>query len=662
LAAILLFDTTAMSVTGCGASTVLLPAASIGRLLVVDDVEDNRAILCRRFEKRNYEVVEAIDGAQALDLLSRFHFDAVLLDVMMPGVSGLDVLRSIRSQDHLRSLPVIMVTARTDSEDVVEALHLGADDYITKPVDFSIAFARVKGHVERKRSVDNLQTSNEALKRANERLREEVAARERLETQTRYLTYHDPVTGLGNCALLRDRVAQAAAYAARYGLCFALVFIDLDNFSIVNESLGHDAGDLFLEGLASRLIASIRTSDTVARLGRDEFVVLLLDQDSDPKMITSVIQKLRAAIAGKAEVKGHSVSVTSSIGVSVYPRDGEEFETLLTNAEAASQRAKEAGRDTFLFYHAEPNKRAYHKLSLLTDLREALAASQFRLVYQPQMELRSNEIVGVEALLRWDHVTRGAIPPLDFIPLAEESGLIVPIGEWVIREACRQNKAWQDCGLPKVVVSVNVSARQFMEGRLVDSVVNALKESGLEPIYLELELTESLIMRDRQRSVKTMEQLRRVGVSLSIDDFGTGYSSLAALKAFPISRLKIDKSFLDDIPNSLRDKAVVRAIVSLGRNLGLTVIAEGVERIEQEDFLRDNDCDEVQGYYLSRPLGAFAVERWLAERIEPGRGISALKNPDAFPCRDSVPQSAPWEAATHVGVARASRGCGANTN
>jgi diguanylate cyclase (GGDEF)-like protein len=491
-----------------------LHATPLARILVVDDVADNRIMLARRFEKRNFEVVEADGGAKALELLSLEDFDAVLLDVMMPGIDGLEVLRTIRADHRHRSLPVIMVTARTERSDVVEALELGADDFISKPVDFAIAFARVRGHVSRKRAADALELTNQAFARSNEQLKAEIAIRERAEAETRYFTYHDALTGLGNHALLKDRVSQAIAYAARYERTIALAFVDLDNFKIINDSLGHKAGDEFLTMLANRMAQCLRASDTVARMGRDEFVVLLLDQSDKTEQISEVIEKLRRAISEPAEINGRTLSVTSSVGVAVYPDHGHDIDTLLSNAETAAQRAKTVGRDNFQFYKPEFNGRAYERLLLMEGLRNAVARSEFHLLYQPQVDLRSGRVVAVEALIRWRHPTRGIVSPVDFIPMAEETGLISPIGEWVLREACRQGKSWREAGFAPLRMCVNVSARQFGEKSLVACVAEALNDSGLNADHLELELTESLIMEDVRQAVTTMNDLRALGVHL----------------------------------------------------------------------------------------------------------------------------------------------------
>jgi diguanylate cyclase (GGDEF)-like protein/PAS domain S-box-containing protein len=435
--------------------------------------------------------------------------------------------------------------------------------------------------------------------------------RKQAEDRIHFMANHDALTGLPNRALLNDRLMQAILYAQRYDRWVTVVFIDLDNFKFVNDSLGHNAGDELLKIVARRMVDCVRGTDTVVRLGGDEFVILLFDQPKSADVAAATLQKIRAAIADPIRVDGHDLQVTCSIGLANYPNDGTDADALLANADAAMYRAKEIGRDNFQFYTPELNTKAHEKFTLQTELRNALLRSEFVLLYQPQVDLRSGRVFAVEALIRWRHPTLGMIPPVKFIPIAEDTGLIVPIGDWVLHEACRQNKAWQDAGLPPMTVCVNVSARQFKERSLIGRVVSALRDSGLEAQYLELELTESLIMQDVEQAVATMRELQTLGVQLSIDDFGTGYSSLAALKTFPVARLKIDKSFINDLPNDENDKAVASAVISLGQKLNLRVIAEGVETDDQVAFLRQNNCDEMQGYHFSKPVPAPDIERML---------------------------------------------------
>ena len=435
--------------------------------------------------------------------------------------------------------------------------------------------------------------------------------RKRAEDRIHFMASHDALTGLPNRTLLRDRLSQAILHAQRYDRWVTVTFIDLDNFKIVNDSLGHSAGDELLKTVARRMVDCVRATDTVVRLGGDEFVVLFLDQPKSDDGISAIIQKLRAAIAEPVFFQGHEFRVTSSMGIAKYPDDGMDADSLIANADAAMYRAKEIGRDRFQFYTQELNIKVHEKFLLHEELRGALARSEFVLFYQPQVDLRSGGVFAVEALIRWKHPTLGMVQPAAFIPIAEETGLIVPIGDWVLREACRQSKAWQDAGLPRLSVCVNVSARQFRERNLVARVVEALKDSGLSARYLELELTESLIMQDVDLAISTMKELQGLGVQLSIDDFGTGYSSLSALRAFPVTRLKIDKSFIDHLSSNESDRAIASAVISLGQKLSLRVIAEGVETDEQVAFLRDNNCDEIQGYHFSKPIPAREVEELL---------------------------------------------------
>ena len=380
------------------------------------------------------------------------------------------------------------------------------------------------------------------------------------------------------------------------------------------DTLGHNAGDELLKAVANRMVGCLRAIDTVVRLGGDEFVILLFDQPKNAETISTTIQKIQSAIGEPLQIDGHTLHVTSSIGIANYPTDGIDADSLLANADAAMYRAKELGRDDFRFYTPEMNTKVREDFALQEDLRNAVARQEFTLFYQPQVDLLTDRVFAVEALVRWNHPTLGLTPPDKFIPMAEQTGLIVQIGDWVLHEACRQNKAWQDAGLPLMNVCVNVSARQFKERNFVSRVTSALQTSGLEAKYLELELTESLIMQNVDQAVATMAELQRLGVQLAIDDFGTGYSSLSALKTFPVARLKIDRSFIKELPNSANDRAVTTAVISLGKKLNLKVIAEGVETDEQIAFLRENKCDELQGFHFSKPIPASALEEFVKAR------------------------------------------------
>ncbi len=444
----------------------------------------------------------------------------------------------------------------------------------------------------------------------------DITERKEAEHRIFHMALHDALTGLPNRSLIGDRLEQAIAEAQREHCAVHVAFIDLDGFKMVNDGLGHTAGDLLLKEVAARMASCLRRHDTVGRFGGDEFVLVLPQQKSDVALTASLLERVREAVIGPVQLDEQEVRVSCSIGVAMYPRDGEDADTLLMNADAAMYRAKETGKNNVQFYTQEMNSSLEEKLALLDGLRKALDDGQMYVEYQPKAVLDSGIIFGVEALVRWRHPERGLIRPDIFIPLAEECGMIGAIGDWVLQQACRQARAWQAAGLPPMTMSVNVSPRQFDDLRLVARVADALHASGLAPGLLELEVTESLIMRDVGQAVAKMRELEAMGVALSIDDFGTGYSSLASLKTFPISRLKIDKSFVRDLDTSADDRAIARAIISLAHELDVRVIAEGVETEQQRNFLFANGCDEMQGYLLSRPVPPQEVAAMLARQME----------------------------------------------
>ena len=429
----------------------------------------------------------------------------------------------------------------------------------------------------------------------------DVSERKAREETVRHLAHHDFLTDLPNRVLLNDRIAQAISHAGRTRTQVAVMFLDLDRFKTVNDSLGHSVGDKLLQEVARRLRGGTRGSDTVSRQGGDEFVVVMPDV-TDAADVARAAQKLLDAVSEVYSIDGHELITTPSIGISVYPHDGRDVETLLKNADAAMYHAKESGRNNYQFFTQDMNTRALERLSLERSLRRAIERGELRLHYQPQYHVRTGRIVGVEALTRWEHPDLGLLPPARFMPFAEETGLVVPLSEWVLREACNQNRAWQNQGLAAIRVAVNISALQFRYAGFAKLVQKALAESGLEARWLELEMTESVIMHDAERVIESLEQLKGLGVELAIDDFGTGYSSLSYLKRFPIDRLKIDQSFVRDITSDRDDAAITGAIIGLTRNLGLQTIAEGVETLEQLRFLERHGCDEVQGFLFSKPL------------------------------------------------------------
>jgi diguanylate cyclase (GGDEF)-like protein/PAS domain S-box-containing protein len=443
----------------------------------------------------------------------------------------------------------------------------------------------------------------------------DVTDRLKAEARIQHLAHHDALTDLPNRALLMDRLRQTIARANRDGETVALVFIDLDKFKNVNDSLGHQVGDRFLKELARRMAQCVRAADTVARLSGDEFVIVVGEERSgETESTAAVIERLRDAIAEPVAIDNHLLRMSCSIGVAYYPRDAASPEELLAHADIAMYQAKAQGRAAIAYFTASMNEAAVERRKLQEGLRTALDRNEFFLLYQPQFDLNTGRVRAVEALIRWNHPELGLVMPSRFIPLAEENGTIVEIGDWVIRQACRQHLLWRQTGMRPLVVSINVSARQFRERRFIDRVKAAVAEHDIEPRYLELELTESMLMDDVEGAVGTMRALEQIGVRFAIDDFGTGYSNLSALRSFPVARLKIDRSFINNLGRDQRDRSIARAVIAMAKKLQLRVIAEGVENEEQLAFLRANHCDEVQGFFVSEPLSADAIVAAMRDR------------------------------------------------
>ena len=432
-----------------------------------------------------------------------------------------------------------------------------------------------------------------------------------------YTAHHDALTGLPNRLLFRDRMEQTLAISRRNGRGVALHFIDLDRFKVINDTLGHEAGDLLLQEVSRRLVSCLREEDTVARMGGDEFVVIQkgIAQPEDAALLST---RMLAEINRPFSLAGHEISTSLSIGISLYPQDGDDVSALLKNADAAMYRAKEKGRNGYQYYSNEMTAAGIERLELESDLRQALSRNELRVYYQPQIDIASGQIVGAEALVRWQHASRGLIPPSVFIPMAEDNGMIGLLGEWVLDVACADAMAWQTAGLPPLRVAVNVSGRQIGNDHVVDKVAAALKNSGLAPQFLEVEVTESVVMQDAARAISTLNALRDMGVTLAIDDFGTGYSSLSYLKRFPLNKLKIDKSFVDGMVDDPDDAAIVMAIIAMAQSLRHTVIAEGVETAAQVERLRAYGCDEIQGFFFSPPLPGEQFVEFLRDAAAPG--------------------------------------------
>jgi len=674
-------------------------------LLLVDDMLVNLYVLVAML-KGEYRLKTATSGAAALELLAQEDRpELVLLDVMMPGMSGLDVLRAMREKPETRDIPVIFVSADTSEQSQLEGLELGADDYLIKPVIRSVLRARVKNLLARKRSERQLRLAahvfeysgeaivitdrdnrivevNPAFTRLTGYTQEEVRGRDpRLlsaghtteeeyramwqtirtdglwrgemwnrhkngnvypifvtistvrnargeidfyiasfsdiseqkaaEERIRYVAHHDALTGLPNRLHLSIALDRALAVAQRERHKVAVLFIDMDRFKVINDTLGHHVGDQLLVEVARRLKGCVRESDVVARLGGDEFVVVQTGLN-DPAAVSPVAAKILHALGQPYEIAGHLLHSSPSIGISLYPDDGEDGATLMKNADTAMYYAKEQGRNNAQFFTAAMNVAAAERLELERDLRVALEARQFELHYQPQVCAQTGRVCAVEALLRWRHPKRGLVLPIKFIPIAENAGLIEPLGAWVLDEACRQAAAWKAAGLEGVTMAVNLSAHQLRSSNLVELVRAALDHHGLGQGDLELEVTESVAMADPERAIGQLKALRALGVKLAIDDFGTGYSSLAYLKHLPLDTLKLDRSFVNDIETDANDAAICAATVALAHTLGLEVVAEGVETRAQQRYLTHiHRCDKLQGYLFGKPQPADELSRQL---------------------------------------------------
>ena len=430
---------------------------------------------------------------------------------------------------------------------------------------------------------------------------EDISARKEAEERVQYLATHDGLTGLPNRAMFSQLLHIAVESARRYSRKVAVLFVDLDRFKIINDTLGHDAGDVLLREMAARLKECLRASDVVARLGGDEFVMLIQDVDTDGD-VGIVARNVLSTVMKPVVILGRECRVTASVGICLFPEAALDEQAMMKNADMAMYLAKEEGKNNYQFYTANMKAHSVERLTLETNLRRALEKHELFIHYQAKVDFKSGTITGVEALLRWDNPELGSISPAQFIPLAEETGLIVPIGMWVLQTACAQNVAWQRQGLPAVCMSVNLSMRQLNDENLVKEIAAVLEETGMDPSLLELEVTESMIMHNSDRAVRVLTEIKTLGVRLAIDDFGTGYSSLAHLKRFPIDTLKVDRSFIREIPRDAEDRAIAEAIIAMGKTLSLTVVAEGVETPEQQAFLSDRSCDEMQGFYFSKPI------------------------------------------------------------
>lgn len=562
-------------------------------VLIVDDEFFTREALVALLGTEDYRLLIAEDGIKALEILENTSVDLVLLDVMMPGMDGYQVCRHIRNTPNLAEMPVVIVTALDDRESRLKGLMVGADDFLSKPYDSDELRARVR-----------------TITRLN-RYRRLVEQSEHLA----YLRDYDPLTELPNRNLLEATLDLSLKHAQRVRNSLAVLHVDLNSLDRIQATLGQQACDHILKDVAMRLASHVQQRDMISHFGENRFVILH-ESHQPVKEVANLAQSLHVELLKPFQVAEQEVFIHGSIGISLFPADGDCPETLLKHAATASRRARKQGENRYEFFAVEMNVAALERLQLESQLRRALERGELRLFYQPKISVKDGVICGMEALVRWEHPVRGLVVPGQFIGLAEETGLIEPIGEWVLSEACRQGREWLDKGYKNIRIAVNVSSRQFRLPNLVQDVRQALLDSKLDSGVIELELTESLLLpvgdQGKKSVLEILNELKEAGVYLSIDDFGTGYSSLSYLHRFPVDALKVDRSFIQDILSDDYDATITTTIIDLAHNLRLKVIAEGVEEQEQLDWLRERHCDEVQGYLFSPPVPADMLEQcWL---------------------------------------------------
>ena len=605
-------------------------------VLIVDDTPANVGILVEYLEGRQVRVAVAQEGEEGLARAEFVQPDLILLDVMMPGMDGFETCRRLKASPRTCDIPVIFMTALSETHDKVAGFAAGGVDYVTKPFQIDEVWARVTTHLalrsaqkrlaeqnaQLRRTEAELQAANNLLEqrvaertaelvRTNARLEQKIADYNQAERRIDYMAHHDALTGLPNRLLLEDRINQAIAQARRHqDEMVAQLHIDLDHFKTINDSLGERIGDRLLQAVAARLQQCTREGDSLGCLGGNGFGICLaaLRCSNDAALVAA---KILESLSRPFHVEDHELHVSASIGVGLFPSDGSDASALLRAANAAMYQAKQKGRNTYQFFTPALHEAAKRRMAATSQLRQALAHDEFSVYYQPQVDMESGRIFSAEALLRWTPPGKTPRSCAEFIAIAEETGIIVPIGEWVLRQACMQLKRWRDGGHPDMRIAVNLSARQFTQANLTEFVAQVLRDTGVPADALELELTESLTMQPSDDNLEVMRRLSAMGVQLSIDDFGTGYSSLAYLQNFPIHALKIDRSFVIGINEQAHDAAIVTAIIAMAHSLHLNLIAEGVDSPEHVSFLTAHGCLAAQGYYYSQPVPADVMTRLL---------------------------------------------------
>jgi len=595
-------------------------AAAKADIFLVDDTPENLRLLSTALMQRGYKVRSAIDGSMALMGATAAPPDLILLDVNMPGLNGYEVCRRLKMNPITREIPVVFISALDEVMDKVQAFAVGGVDYITKPFQFEEVLARIENQLTIRRLSRSLQALNAELEqRVRDRtaaLEQEIQERKRAQDQLLYLALHDPLTNLPNRTSFLETVQRALARAqAQPGYRFAVLFLDCDRFKTINDSLGHSVGDELLVAIAARLRESLRPEDTLARLGGDEFIICL-EAIADLNQAKDLAQHLNRQLQLPFHPRGYEVFINASIGIVLGDASYESAEHLLRNADTAMYQAKALGRGRYQVFDPSMHLRALSRLRLENDLRRAIERREFYLCYQPAISLRTGKISSLEALVRWQHPERGLVPPAEFIPAAEETGAIAAIGDWVLVEACRQLRRWQEQGLAPLdlSVSVNISVRQLAQRDLLATLDAVLAASQLPPTCLILEVTESVLIDSPESALAIFEQLRSRQIQLSLDDFGTGYSSLSYLHRFAIDILKIDRSFISRMDAGCKNLEIVQAIISLSHNLGMEAIAEGIETAEQLAQLRALGCDRGQGYFFAPPLSPAATADLLRQQ------------------------------------------------
>jgi diguanylate cyclase (GGDEF)-like protein len=639
-------------------------------VLIIDDTPVNLGVVVNALEDRGYRVIIAQEGEEGLERAEYVLPDIILLDVMMPGIGGFETCRRLKANPFTRDIPVIFMTALADMHSKIVGFSVGGADYITKPFQIEEASARINTHLAlfaaqkrmaaqnvqlqrevavRQQAEQALQEANDALESrvamrtaellaANANLKQQIAERKQAEGMISFMAHHDALTALPNRALLEDRLNQAIAQARRHpNELVGLLYIDLDYFKVINDSLGHLIGDQLLKEAGARLEGSVRESDSVARFGGDEFVVCLAAL-SDGGDAAEAAGKILECMNQPFSIDGHELHVSASVGISLYPFDGRDVTTLIREAGTAMYHAKDKGRGNFQFFTAALHDEVQRRLTVTSQLRRALAQNEFSVYYQPQVNMETGEVFSAEALLRWNQPGKSPMSCAEFIGIAEETGLILPIGEWVLRQACAQLRQWHDAGYASLHIAVNLSARQFFQPDLTAIVTQVLDEFSLPPSALELEITESMLMQPSQDNMAVLEALSGMGVQLSIDDFGTGYSNLSYLQRFPIHALKIDRSFVIEIDQGKNDCAIITAIIAMANSLCLKIIAEGVDSEEQVTFLKSRGCQAAQGFYYSQALPAEAFRELLERGLMPHAGNGSENITQAAPARAREPR------------------------